>query len=63
MKRNIALLALCLSVASSLFAQKKEDERFNKEFDKATQKAAELARDPEKQRKEEAKASKHQGQC
>ncbi|HEY7334682.1 MAG TPA: hypothetical protein VH639_07350 [Bryobacteraceae bacterium] len=35
--------------------RKKEDDRFNKEFDKATKKEAELARDPEKRRKEEAK--------
>jgi hypothetical protein len=35
--------------------RKKEDERFNKEFDKATQKEAEFARDPEKRRKQEAR--------
>jgi hypothetical protein len=35
--------------------QKKEDERFNKEFDKATKKEAELAGDPKKREQQEAK--------
>jgi len=35
--------------------QKNEDERFNKEFDKATKKAAELASDPKKREQQEAK--------
>lgn len=35
--------------------KKKEDERFNREFDKYTRKTAEAARDPEKQARQEAK--------
>jgi predicted RNA-binding protein Jag len=39
----------------SVEEQNKEDERFNKEFDKATKKEAELARDPNKRERQEAK--------
>ncbi len=35
--------------------KKKEDERFNKEFEKLTKQEADLSRDPKKQEKEEAK--------
>jgi hypothetical protein len=35
--------------------KRKEDERFNKEFEKLTKQEADLARDPKKQEKEEAK--------